>query len=89
MERSEWPQEWQNWRCTVEHFYGGYCGARAFNVTHECSATFTSADSDSGRQLLAHGVRPFDAYERPVAYDVTVDCENGHSVYVRTESVRT
>lgn len=91
--------EFAAWRCPTEtlSFGGddglpsGICGAPAVRLSEDCTATQVRPLTEGARLLLSHGIDPGppDTEIRPVAYDLTFGCANGHTHYVRTRSVKT
>jgi hypothetical protein len=80
---AEFADEVEVWRCPD-------CGALVGTISQEVSATFKEGKTEAARMALAHGIDPGppQTEERPVAYDLTFGCENGHEHFIRTESVR-
>jgi len=72
----------QDWKCPI-------CGGPAVTGTKELAATVIEGTSGSASRALAMGVDlgPPMTRERPVAYDLTFGCPNGHDTYIRTENV--
>lgn len=82
MTGEEVEREMRKWECPD-------CGEHATTASLDLAATVVEGLNPAATQALAHGidVGPPQTRERPVAYDLTFGCPNGHDTYIRTENV--